>query len=68
MPKNPGNTGQRYKMPVVTSATLRGNRIVMTLSCGHSYEYEASWSQAFEYAQGHIGKRTRCQQCQAVSA
>lgn len=64
---NLGNTGQRYKMSKLVGLEARGNKVLHTLECGHSYE--ATWDTpeatqwCVESSQKYIGKRQRCQQC-----
>ncbi len=60
---NPGNTGQRYVMSKVLMAELRDGSIIMPLSCGHTYAYQATYEQALANAQRRIGSRTRCNRC-----
>lgn len=69
---NQGNTGQRYKMSLLISLEARGNKVLHTLDCGHSYE--ATWdspeqaARVVAFSQKDIGRRQRCSRCPIPSA
>ena len=67
MPKNPGNTGHRYRMPRILSVEARDGVVHVHVECGHDYtvtphEY---WplEKALAAMQERVGKRVRCEQC-----
>ncbi len=68
MSRNPGNTGQRYSLYKVTNAQVQGGKATLTLECGHSYTFDTYGTQeeaAARYKE-RIGKRTRCNECEAL--
>lgn len=66
---NQGNTGQRYKMSKLIALEAKDNKVLHTLDCGHNYE--ATWDtpeaaqRMVELSQRNIGRRQRCDRCQA---
>lgn len=67
MPKNPGNTGHRYRMPRILSVEARDGVVHVHTECGHDYTVSPQeywpFAKALTAMQECIGKRVRCQQC-----
>ncbi len=65
---NPGNSGQRYKMPKCISVEIDREHgcIVAAYECGHECHVKPMWGDLdslFAIVQKRIGKRARCDQC-----
>lgn len=67
MPKNPGNTGQRYKMTTIIGYEAQGSNIIRRLACG--LDQPSDWGSpeavdaAMKWIQRRVGSKTRCDQC-----
>lgn len=70
-PRNPGNTGHRYKMrqidSVATVATGPGGSIEVTvgLACGHEHVYNETYAadKMAAWWERQVGKNQRCYEC-----